>query len=380
MFNEIKSRNSAYNEIKKNKGQKELLIFHAASAGEFEQLKPILLKIDRKKYFVLQTFFSPTIYNKEHKNSLFDTCCYHPFDLPSSALLFFKRLKPKKYIITRHDIWPNHIILAKLLGISTILINANMYQSSLRLKPIIINLNKFIFNQFDKILTGSIRMKNLLSHLADKNKIIITGDSRFDQVLNRKHNNKIKTFVKWKDDKTIIFGSIDNHDIKIIDTALSTFDCSKLKLIIVPHEITNSTIKLIQNMLLKYNITFSMYSNFDYESQCCIVDYVGILADLYKYSTLAYIGGGFSEGVHSVIEPAIYYNLILHGPNIDILDEAIDLNNNNISIMVKNSQQLLNSLKLIRNDKELNEKIDKIKKYMKSQKNSSNNIINELFN
>ena len=43
MFNEIKSRNSAYNEIKKNKGQKELLIFHAASAGEFEQLKPILL-------------------------------------------------------------------------------------------------------------------------------------------------------------------------------------------------------------------------------------------------------------------------------------------------------------------------------------------------
>ena len=68
IFNEIKSRRLAYNEVKKNKGDKELLIFHAASAGEFEQLKPILIRIDRKKYFVLQTFFSPTIYNKENNN------------------------------------------------------------------------------------------------------------------------------------------------------------------------------------------------------------------------------------------------------------------------------------------------------------------------
>ena len=380
IFNEFKSRRLAYNEVKKNKGNKELLIFHAASAGEFEQLKPILSKIDRSKYFVLQTFFSPTIFNKENKNPLFDSCCYHPFDLLNSAIIFFNRLKPKKYIVTRHDIWPNHIVVAKLLGIPTILVNANMYKASLRLKPIIINANKFIFQKFDRILTGSKRMKELISQLADKDRIIITGDSRFDQVINRKKYNKIKSLNKWSNDKIIIFGSIDKYDIDIMDKALSKFDYTNIKLVIVPHEITNNIIVLIQDMLLRHNIKFSMYSNFDEKSNCCIINYVGILPDLYKYSTLAYIGGGFSAGVHSVIEPAVYYNLILHGPKIDILDEAVDLSINNISIITENSQELLNSLNLIMDEKELNKRKNKIKTYMKSKKCFSNNIINELFN
>ena len=38
------------------------IIFHAASAGEFEQIKPLLR--DRPKGTpIIQTFFSPTIYN-----------------------------------------------------------------------------------------------------------------------------------------------------------------------------------------------------------------------------------------------------------------------------------------------------------------------------
>ena len=36
----------------------KVLIFHAASAGEYEQIKPILNKIDKSKYFIIQTFSS----------------------------------------------------------------------------------------------------------------------------------------------------------------------------------------------------------------------------------------------------------------------------------------------------------------------------------
>ena len=45
------------------KTDKSVLLFHAASAGEFEQLKPILNKIDRTKYFIVLSFTSQTIYN-----------------------------------------------------------------------------------------------------------------------------------------------------------------------------------------------------------------------------------------------------------------------------------------------------------------------------
>ena len=67
-----------------------------------------------------------------------------------------------------------------------------------------------------------------------------------------------------------------------------------------------------------------------------IVNKVGILADLYKYCDFAYVGGGFGAGVHSVIEPAIYNAIVTYGPNIQILDEAIEMTERNIGFIVEN--------------------------------------------
>ena len=87
------------------KNLKNPIIFHAASAGEFEQIKP-LLRAYKSNNPIIQTFFSPTIYNKEKDSKLFNECCYHPFDFPWTAYFFFKKLRPSKYIVNRHDISP----------------------------------------------------------------------------------------------------------------------------------------------------------------------------------------------------------------------------------------------------------------------------------
>ncbi|MDB4859886.1 3-deoxy-D-manno-octulosonic acid transferase, partial [Candidatus Marinimicrobia bacterium] len=61
LFDHIKNEKQLFLQVLKNIDySKKLLIFHAASAGEFEQLKPLLKKINRNKYFILQTFTSPT--------------------------------------------------------------------------------------------------------------------------------------------------------------------------------------------------------------------------------------------------------------------------------------------------------------------------------
>ena len=89
LINGMRTRVNARAYIKQNPSDKDIIIMHAASAGEFEQLKPILRKIDRNKYFIVQTFLSPTIYEAESNNSLFDVCCYHPLDFPGAAFVFF---------------------------------------------------------------------------------------------------------------------------------------------------------------------------------------------------------------------------------------------------------------------------------------------------
>ena len=109
-----------------------------------------------------------------------------------------------------------------------------------------------------------------------------------------------------------------------------------------------------------------------------IVDIVGILADLYKYCHIAYIGGGFTRGVHSVIEPAIYGCLIGYGPNYKMLDEAVYMKENNLSISIKNNNNLDEFINLV-SDKDAHSKSKKLlDQFVNTYAGSTNKIIKGL--
>ena len=75
-FFNIKIRKNLLNCIKtlsifpsvKFNSDKQILLFHAASSGEFEQLKPILKSINRDQYYIVQSFTSPTVFEQEQNN------------------------------------------------------------------------------------------------------------------------------------------------------------------------------------------------------------------------------------------------------------------------------------------------------------------------
>ncbi|MEE2801756.1 MAG: glycosyltransferase N-terminal domain-containing protein, partial [Bacteroidota bacterium] len=63
---------------------------HAASLGEFEQVVPVLEKINREKYQVVLSFFSPSGYENKKHTSLADVVCYLPLDTRTNAQKFIK--------------------------------------------------------------------------------------------------------------------------------------------------------------------------------------------------------------------------------------------------------------------------------------------------
>ena len=81
-FHEKETRELAQEKIQQNGNSKTVVLFHAASTGEFEQLQPVLDRIDRSQYFILLSFFSPTVFIREKNTPLADAVCYHPFDFP----------------------------------------------------------------------------------------------------------------------------------------------------------------------------------------------------------------------------------------------------------------------------------------------------------
>ena len=387
---ENNSWKSAEKKIRKDGSKKIVVLFHAASAGEFEQLKPVLKVMDRNRFFILQSFFSPTIYESEKNTELADAVCYHPFDFIWSALLFFRRMTIQYYITTRNDIWPNHLYIARSLGIHTALINANLYRKSHYRYYFLRRFHQIILGNFDLILTGSDRLKNNLMKLIPEIKIHITGDSRFDRVLERKKNIKDELLPSiYKKSKTIILGSIESSDYPILFSGLKKYypDGQESlinknhRLIIVPHEIDLQNLQKIYSNLNQLGFDIIYYSEKDklLGSRVVLINMVGILADLYFYSELAYVGAGFNRGVHSVMEPAIYTNAISFGPNYHIVDMAVSLADLRLSAVIHSGNDFLKFLELLDNNVELNNIRENMQNFISKHKIASEQIINTIF-
>ena len=392
--NESHSFNYAIDIISKvDRNKKKILLFHAASSGEFEQLKPILKKIDKKSFFIVQSFSSPTIYNKEHDNQLFDVSCYHPYDFFWKSYIFFKRIAPSAYIITRHDIWPLHLFIANKLKIKIFYINANIHKNSIWKRWYMQNISKKIFKNIFACYVPSKNILKQAQHIIPNNKIMITGDTRFDQIKDRFLENKSIHYLPayFLKKQNVIFGSYDLYDEKLILNALKKYYYDGEKslqevnhgIILVPHEPDSSTVDRMILKLKKHNFSVQKFSNISKNKNVyniLIIDQVGILADLYQYCDLAYVGAGFGRGVHSVIEPAIHNCIISFGPNIEILDEAKYMVKNNLAYIIHDVKDMLNFLNLNLNHKKQLKMKTNLKNYMQQNLNASEMILNNITN
>ena len=306
---------------------KKVLMFHAASAGEYEQIKPILRGINRTEFFIVQTFTSSTIYNIESVSGedLYDIKCYHPFDVFWLSYSFFKIIRPKKYIITRHDLWPGHILMANHFQIPIYYINANIHQNSIWYNQSLKGITKYFFNKIHRFIVPSIYIKENLYNILPTIKPRIIQDTRFNQIIHLKCNRgKLTNKYDIPRNEVITFGSIDDLDEKLIFKILPAITKEK-KVILVPHEVDRKTIHRIEKQLNKLSISYARFSTegiMNFSKQVILIDTLGLLAHLYSMGTHAYVGGGFKRGVHSVLEPAAYNCLIACGPNIEMLDEA----------------------------------------------------------
>jgi 3-deoxy-D-manno-octulosonic-acid transferase len=343
--------NSLGKEIKNINTSFPLIWLHASSMGEFEQLKPLIKKLREnfKNINIIVTFFSPSAYENVKKFSGVDIITYLPYDNLSNVKKFFIMLKPKIGIITKHDIWPNFVWNSKRYGTDMFLINGSLPEKSKRLFPIVKSFTKSVVNSLEGIISASEydskRFKLLYNN---SEKIYSGGDTRYDQVYNRSIESKEQKYISeeiLKGKKVFIAGSTWESDEKHLLPALKKLieEHSDLFCIIVPHEIDELHIKQIKEFFNNNSILFSNISQIK-NNRILIVDKIGILAGLYSYGEIAFIGGSFGPGVHSVIEPAIFSLPILFGPKMLNSFEAKLLVKRGAGFIVNDENQIYETL------------------------------------
>jgi 3-deoxy-D-manno-octulosonic-acid transferase len=337
------------------------LWFHASSLGEFEQAKPIISLL-KKKYplvTIVVTFFSPSGFENSKNYKLANIITYIPFDSYPSVNKFLKIIQPTVAIMVRYDIWPNMIFALRKNTIPTMIANATMQQNSLRKLPLLLQFHRTLYNCFSQILTVSQKDKQAFMDFKITNpKIASIGDTRFDQVMMRSEEARQKNLFASsiiENKKIFIVGQSWEEDDDIIVPALLKIQKaeSRLLTIIVPHEPTIEHIEELESKLegkISF-IRFSEMNNYK-DEKVILIDSIGILVALYQYAHVVYIGGSFRQGIHNVLEPAVFGIPIIYGPKHTNSQEAVELAQRAGGFIVENEKKMYQMLRtLLDNEK-----------------------------
>lgn len=326
------------------------VMIHVASAGEYEGTRPLIeMLLDSGEINVAVSFSSPSAKKPVNSTEGLWACGFLPLDFLYQQLKMLVRIDPTVILIFKHDFWPNLIRASKALQIPIGIVNGNFHSKSKRNFPGSASFHRCFMKYLDFVWTVSEEdLERVKPLLAIRTEAIVGGDSRYDRVVQRVEKG-MKRFSNLKaqlaDRKVIIGGSTWEKGEDIIWDSFEKLsqEYTDLFLIIAPHEPTEGAIARNINRSLAMKHDYSLLSDLKVGSplpQVLILDRVGVLADIYALGWVAYVGGGFGKGVHSVIEPAAHGLPVCFGPNYHVSHEASLLIKNRGGFVIRESNDL----------------------------------------
>ncbi len=300
----------------------EVIWFHCASLGEFDQGLPLMhrIKTERPDIFLLVTFFSPSGMHFHHKrNHPADHVMYMPLDTPGNAHRFIEHFQPSLAFFVKYEFWSNHILEARKKG--TRLFNVSgLFREDHRFFRWYGSFFRTTLKQFEWFFVQNENSAALLRGIGIE-QVSVSGDSRFDRVIeNRKQvteNPIIRDFADgnplliagstWPEDEQMLAAWINAHDRKIL---------------IAPHAIDENHLRQIMS-LFPEAVRYTASDGEDLSGKkILILDTIGQLANAYSYGSIAYVGGGFSGSLHNILEPAVFGLPVIFGPKHRRFPEA----------------------------------------------------------
>jgi len=317
----VKGRKSIFKKLEQTLSNTENIVwFHCASLGEFEQGKPIIKAYKQKHptHKILLTFFSPSGYEIRKNTPLADFIFYLPSDTKANAKRFIQLVNPIKVIFIKYEFWFNYMAECKKQNIPFYSVSSIFRKEQAFFKY------KWFTKQLSNVTHFFVQNKisaDLLKSIGFSN-TTISGDSRFDSVLETTKNPKqftlIEDFCKCK--PTIICGSTWPKDEILLAQYIK--ENPQYNYIIAPHEL--HYISKLQKQTNALLFSKSTEQNI-FTSNVLIIDSIGILSHIYSYGSIAYIGGGFDSGIHNILEAVTFGLPVIFGPNYKKFNEANEL-------------------------------------------------------
>jgi 3-deoxy-D-manno-octulosonic-acid transferase len=338
-----KGRVGILDQIRKRiRAGEEIIWIHCASLGEFEQGRPLLerLRTLYPKYKTLLTFFSPSGYEVRKDYDGADYIFYLPMDSTHNSASFYDIVHPRLVIFIKYEFWHYYLAEAKRRNIPLLLISAIFRKS----QPFFSRrggFHRLMLSTFTHFFVQNADSVSLLQRVGFAQNVSLTGDTRFDRVIEIAENfQPIASIENFCSSGVIVAGSTWLEDDKELAHYANTK--KNVKFIIAPHNIGKDRLE----ECLKVYKNSMLFSSLQTESpgmniNTIIIDNIGMLSRLYKYGAVCYIGGGFGgDGVHNVLEAAVYGKPVVFGPEYEKYYEAIELLENGGATAIDDALEL----------------------------------------
>jgi 3-deoxy-D-manno-octulosonic-acid transferase len=343
----VSGRKDLFEHLRANlKGQQQVIWFHCASLGEFEQGRPLLEQLRQSwpEFRILLTFYSPSGYEIRKNYAGADWVFYMPLDTPSNAKHFLDIVKPAAVFIVKYEFWYNFLTELANREIPTYLVSGVFRKNQLFFKwygtwfrkRLQVYTRFYVQDQESALLLAQYGFSNTL----------VSGDTRFDRVRQIAAEARDIPLVEMfgRGSRLLIAGSAWAADLDLISQ--SALLEKGYKLVIAPHEIETEFIREAEAFFsrTKTVICFSAATELNITAaNVLIIDNVGMLSALYRYGSLAWIGGGFGDGIHNILEAAVFGLPVMFGPNHEKFPEALALIRNGAAFCIQ-SPDALNAL------------------------------------
>ncbi|MGG9961293.1 3-deoxy-D-manno-octulosonic acid transferase [Ferruginibacter sp. SUN106] len=306
---------------------------HCASLGEFEQGRPVLesLKQQDASLTIVLTFFSPSGYEvmKDYKGA--DHVFYLPMDNIFSAKKFIDAINPTLVLWVKYEYWFYYLQELKRRNIPVLLVSG-VFRKSQPFFKWYGGIWKKMLENFDHLFVQNDASEKLLQTIGVVENVSISGDTRFDRVIEiAKQSLNAEIITSFCAGSTIIVAGSTWEDDEIILAAYGDETNHQQKIIVVPHELDKAHLDNVKKMFKKSVCYTEVESdaallNAISGYNTLIIDTIGMLSRLYNYGHINYIGGGFTnDGIHNILEAAVWGKPVIIGENYEKYFEAVDL-------------------------------------------------------
>ena len=274
--------------------------FHACSFGEVRSIAPL---VSRFKDAATVSVVTKTGFDEAKK--ITSNTRFLPFEI---FLPFW--LKPAKItVIFEAELWLGLVFWAKFKGSRVILINARISDRSYKSYLKFSFFYRYLFKFIDKIYAQSDLDKQRLQRLGAKN-IVVSGNIKSAFL-----PSPSKIYDKPKE-RVIVLASTHAGEEELILRELNLSADDKLVLVPRHPERFGEAGDILAKFAVKNGLSFAKFSetkNFD--AQCVLVDTMGELVNIYKFSDVVVLGGSFvpNVGGHNPIEAAQFENAVISG-------------------------------------------------------------------